>query len=142
MLEMGGESDAQLVSRMLSAWSARDVEALLETFDADVEIRPALSAFLSSTVYRGHEGVRGWYAETNEPWFELHAEPEKFLDAGERTLVIVALHARVPGGHVDMNTRIAHVVTVRDGKIVQLDGYEAPEDAIAAVGLEERLLRS
>ena len=30
---------------------------------------------------------------------------------------------------------IAQVVTVRDGRIVQLDGYEEPDDALAAVGI-------
>ena len=32
---------------------------------------------------------------------------------------------------------IAQVVTVRDGRIVRLDGYEEPDDALAAVGVSE-----
>jgi ketosteroid isomerase-like protein len=131
---MAGESHVDLIARMLRAWNDGDIEELLGTFDPDVEVRPALSTFLASMTYRGHDGVRSWYAETNEPWAELHAEPERFIDAGERTLAIVALHARVPGGQVEIDARIAHVVTVRDGKIVRLDGYEEPGDAIAAVG--------
>lgn len=132
---MADERDVELIARMLRAWNGRDVDAVLEAFDPAVEVRPALSAFLASTVYRGHEGVRSWYAETNEPWAELHAEPESFIDAGDRVLVIIALHARVPGGHVEMDARIAHVVTTGGGKIVRLDGYEEPDAALAALGL-------
>jgi ketosteroid isomerase-like protein len=88
-------------------------------------------------VYRGHDGVRSWYAETNEPWAELQAEPRRFIDAGERTVVVIALHARVPGGRVDVGAEIAHVVTIRDGRIVSLDGYDDADAALAAVGLAQ-----
>jgi ketosteroid isomerase-like protein len=132
---MVSSSHVELITRMYREWNCGDVETLLEVFDAEVEVRPALSAFLASMVYRGHEGVRTWYAETNEPWAELRAEPETFIDAGERTVVRVALHARVPGGRVDVGAEIAHVVTIRDGRIVRLDGYDEPDAALAAVGL-------
>jgi ketosteroid isomerase-like protein len=137
-LQVPAESDAELITRMLREWNRGDVDAVLELFDAEAEVRPALSTFLASMVYRGHEGIRAWYAETNEPWAELHAEPERFIDAGERTLVIIALHARVPGGRVDVGARIAHIITIRDGKIVRLDGYDEPDNALAAAGLSQQ----
>jgi ketosteroid isomerase-like protein len=128
-------ADVELITRMYRAWNSGDVVALVDAFDVDVEVRPALGAFLASTVYRGHEGVAAWYEETYEPWAELHAEPQRFIHAGERTVVVAALLARVPGGHVDVEGEIAQVVTVRDGKIVRLDGYEEPDAALAAVGV-------
>ena len=67
----------------------------------------------------------------------MRAEPQRFIDAGERTVVVVGLHARVPGGAVDLEGEIAHVVTIRDAKIVKLDGYDAPEAALSAVGVEQ-----
>ena len=127
--------DVELIGRMLRAWNSGDMATLTDVFDADVEVRPALSAFLASTVYRGHDGVAAWYQETYEPWVELHADPQRFIVAGERPVVVVALHARVPGGQVEVETEIAHVVTVRGGRIVRLDGYEEADAALAAVGL-------
>jgi ketosteroid isomerase-like protein len=127
--------DVELIARMYRAWNSGDMVALTAVFDAEVEVRPALSAFLASTVYRGHDGVAAWYRETYEPWVQLHADPQRFIDAGERTVVVVALHARVPGGKVDVESEIAHVVTVRSGRIARLDGYEEPDAALAAVGL-------
>jgi ketosteroid isomerase-like protein len=128
-------ADVELITRMYRAWNSGDMEALIDVFDAKVEVHPALSAFLASPVYRGHEGVAAWYEETYEPWAELHAEPQRFIDAGDRTVVVAALRARVPGGRVDVEGEIAQVVTVRDGKIVRLDGYEEPDAALAAVGV-------
>jgi ketosteroid isomerase-like protein len=122
-----------ILTRMYRAWNSGDLDGLREVFDADVEVRPALSAFLASTVYRGHDGIAAWYAETFEPWAEMRVEPERFVDAGERTVVVVGLHTRVPGGSVDLDAQIAHVVTIRDGRIVRLDGYDEPEAALSAV---------
>ena len=127
--------NVELITRMYRAWNSGDIAALIDVFDAEVEIHPALGAFLASTVYRGHNGVATWYEETYEPWAELHAEPQRFIDAGERTVVVAALRARVPGGQVDVEAELAQVVSVRDGKIVRLDGYEEPDDAFAAVGV-------
>jgi ketosteroid isomerase-like protein len=131
------EESVEVITRMYREWNRGDVDALAEVFDAEVEVRPALSAFLASAVYRGHEGVAAWYAETYEPWAELRAEPLRFVDAGERTVVMLTLHARVSGGEVDLDAEIAHVVTVRNGRIVRLDGYEEPDAALAAVGIKE-----
>jgi ketosteroid isomerase-like protein len=129
--------NVEVITRMYREWNRGDVDALADVFDAEAEVRPALSAFLASTVYRGHEGVAAWHAETYEPWAELRAEPLRFVDAGEHTVVMLALHARVSGGEVDLDTEIAHVVTVRNGRIVRLDGYEDPDAALAAVGIKE-----
>jgi len=130
------EQNHEIIRRMYRAWNSGDITALADVFDAEVEVRPALSTFLASSVYRGHDGVAAWYAETYEPWAEMTAEPQRFVDAGERIVVVVGLHARVPGGEVVLEGEIAHVVTIRDAKIVKLDGYDAPEAALSAVGME------
>jgi ketosteroid isomerase-like protein len=131
------EESHEIIRRMYRAWNTGDVDALADVFDAEVEVRPALSTFLASSVYRGHDGVAAWYAETYEPWAEMTAEPQRFVDARDCTVVVVGLHARVPGGEVELEGEIAHVVTIRDGRIVKLDGYDAPEAALSAVGMEQ-----
>jgi ketosteroid isomerase-like protein len=131
------QAGVDTLRRFYELWNSGDVDALTELFDVDAEVRPALSAFLASTVYRGRHGIAAWYAETNEPWSDLCVEPTRFLDAGERVLGVVRLIARSPGAHVDVETQIAHIATVRDGLIVRLDGYEEPSAALAVVGREE-----
>ena len=132
------QADVELMRRMYEAWGQGDADAVVDLFDPDSEVRPAFGVVLSSTVYRGREGVAAWYAETYEPWSELRAEPLRFVAAGERMVVVVGLHARVPGGQVELEAEIAHVVTIRDGKILRLDGYDEPHAALSAVGLAEK----
>ena len=131
------QAGVDTLRRFYELWNSGDVDALTELFDVDAEVRPALSAFLASTVYRGRHGIAAWHAETNEPWADLCVEPERFLDTGERVLGVVRLVARSPGAQVDVETQIAHIATVRDGLIVRLDGYEEPSSALAALGREE-----
>jgi ketosteroid isomerase-like protein len=118
--------------RFYELWNGGDVAALTELFDPGAEVRPALSAFLASTVYRGRDGVADWYEETNEPWSELRVQPERFVENGDRVLGMVRLVARSPGAHVEVDSEIAHIATVRDGRIVRLDGYDEPSAAMAA----------
>lgn len=126
-----------VMRRMYEAWNSGDMDALAEVFDPEAEVRPALSTFMASSVYRGHDGIAAWYAETNEPWADLQAVPQRFIETGDRMVVVVGLQARVPGGQVDIDAEIAHVVTIRDGRIVRLDGYEEPAAALQATGLAD-----
>jgi ketosteroid isomerase-like protein len=132
------QESVEIITRMYRAWNSGDMDALANVFDVEVEVRPALSTFRASTVFRGRDGVAAWYPETFDSWAEMRAEPQHFLDAGERTVVVFGLHARVPGGKVDLDAEIAHVVTIRDGRIVKLDGYDAPGAALSAVGLDSQ----
>ena len=131
------QAGIETLRRFYELWNSGNVAALTELFDVDAEVRPALSTFLASTIYRGRHGIAAWYAETNEPWADLCVEPTQFLDAGERVLGVARLVARSPGAHVDVETEIAHIATVRDGLIVRLDGYEEPLAALADLGREK-----
>jgi ketosteroid isomerase-like protein len=131
------QEDVEVITRMYEAWNRADMDALADAFDADVVVRPALSTFLSSMTYHGHDGVAQWFAETYEPWAQMWVEPQRFIDAGECTVAIISVRARVSGGHVDVDTQIGHVVTLRDGRIVMLDGYDRPQAALSAVGLAQ-----
>jgi hypothetical protein len=54
------EENVQLVELGIEAYNRRDVGALVEGHDPEVEWHPVLQVLLGgeATVYRGHEGVR------------------------------------------------------------------------------------
>jgi ketosteroid isomerase-like protein len=131
--------NVEIAGAVYDAWNRGDVDALVAAFDANAQVRPALNTFMRSTVYRGHDGVRDWFADTYEPWAEINIEPVRFIEAGEHVVVLLCLRARVPGGQVPVDTEIAHVVTIRKGRIVRLDGYDDPSAALSAVGAAEAL---
>lgn len=54
-----------LVLRWVNAFNARDLEALLSCLTADVDFCPLKLVGLRGA-YRGHDGVRSWFAQVND----------------------------------------------------------------------------
>ena len=66
---------------------------------------------------------------------EWTLEPEEFIDAGERVVVLARLSARGRASGVALVRRDGMVWTVRGGKAVRLDYFNRPADALEAAGL-------
>jgi ketosteroid isomerase-like protein len=58
--------NVELVRRSFEAMSAWDVEALLRLYDPDVEFIPLTGSRVEGGGYRGHEGVRAYFAEARD----------------------------------------------------------------------------
>ena len=68
---------------MLAAFGRRDMDALLEEADPEIQVRPAVVGGLEGTVYRGHAGVRSFVADLDETWRLFRVETEEFRDLGD-----------------------------------------------------------
>ncbi len=74
-LLMAGEGVA-LAERSLAAYNRWEVEPVLELLHDEVEWRPAIPRLLGgeSTVYRGHDAVRGMFGEIRDAFGEIEIE--------------------------------------------------------------------
>jgi ketosteroid isomerase-like protein len=115
------------------AWSARDLNAFVDIFSEDVELRPFLGRGLGASVYRGHEGLRRWYEEANEEWEELVIEPLEFEEVGDHLMIVLRAIGRGRGSHAQVEAEIVHVARYRDGKFTRLDGFGDREEALEAL---------
>jgi ketosteroid isomerase-like protein len=116
-----------------AAWSARDLDAFVEVFSEDVEVRPFLGRGLGASTYRGHSGLRRWYEEATEDWDELRVEPHEFREAGDRLAVFLKATGKGRGSHVEVEAEIVHVAEFRDGKFTKLQGFGDREQALKAL---------
>jgi ketosteroid isomerase-like protein len=66
---------------------------------------------------------------------EWRLEPERFIDAGDRVVVVARLSARGKASDVSLERHDGMVWTVRDGKAVRLDYFNNPTEALEAAGL-------
>jgi ketosteroid isomerase-like protein len=64
------------------------------------------------------------------------AVPERFIDAGDDRLVAL-LHRTTKSHGVRVEDRIAHLITVRGGRISRIVGFANLEEALEAAGLSE-----
>jgi ketosteroid isomerase-like protein len=92
-----------------------------------------------SQVFHGRDGLKRWTVKTKEVWGEWRFELERFIDVGERVLVLVHLVAEggLSGVHLERDT--AHVWTTADGKVARCQVYLDRSEALAALGLTHEL---
>jgi ketosteroid isomerase-like protein len=134
------QQNVEIARRGFEAWQRDDFDAWLSYIDPDVEWLTAIERGLgrAGNVFHGHEGMREfwslWRTEVDDFW----AESDEIRDlGGERVLHLAHIQFRGRASGIMVESHLALVVTIRDGKIVRSEDYlshkEAPED----VGLSE-----
>jgi ketosteroid isomerase-like protein len=72
-----------------------------------------------------------------QSWEQVTLVAERFIDAGDRVVVIGDWRGRGKASGVITNWRHGAVWTLRDGKVISLVSYPDPVDALRSVGLSE-----
>jgi ketosteroid isomerase-like protein len=130
--------NVEVVRAMYEVANAGDkLDANFEVLAPDVEFHVSGAFPDLDQVYRGHEGVKKLNEALNEPWEALSLDPEEFIDAGSRVLVLSQFHARGRDG-MEVRLHLANLWTVRDGRIVGMEAFADQESALEAVGLSKR----
>ena len=88
-------------------------------------------------IYAGPEGANQFNAEWADSWDDWELEPEEYLDAGDRVLVIVTQRGRSKTTGIPVEMRFAQVWTLRNGLGIRMELYASVEEALEAVGLRE-----
>ena len=99
----------------------------------DFEWHEPAQAFHGGT-HRGFDEIRQRLEAQLEVFDEFTIEPEEFHEHGDRVAVPVRQRARGGASGVEVEIRIGHLWTVRDGKIARLDVFAARDDALRALG--------
>jgi ketosteroid isomerase-like protein len=130
------QENMDLVRRSWQSVSS-DGELPFELYDADLRIEN-MPEFPIQGPYDGHEGLAQWWEDLIEVIEDLRFEVKEVIDLGdERVLSVQRALGRATHTGIEMDVLWASVVTLREGKIVRLQGYWTPEQAREAVGLRE-----
>ena len=80
--------------------------------------------------------VEAFDRESEEAWDEHRIEPLEFLDAGDRVVILHREYQRSKSG-VELVIDTASIHDLRGGRIVRIQGYMNPAEALKAAGLSE-----
>jgi ketosteroid isomerase-like protein len=119
--------NVELVRAMYQAFNHNDWEALLQACTPDIAVQRAGGA---GTV-RGHEALRQFTAADAFESQEL--DPQEFIEYKDKLLVTLWARARGKGSAIEVEQRGFHVLTLRDGRIAQVDIYFEKADALEAL---------
>jgi ketosteroid isomerase-like protein len=112
------------------------IPELLERFDPEVQI-DMTRRVINPDTYEGHAGLRRLGDEVREVWVEFTIEPERFIDAGDRVIVIETRRGRGTGSGLEVEMRSGVIWTLREGKVIHWETDLDPAEALEAAGLSE-----
>jgi ketosteroid isomerase-like protein len=129
--------------RLVEAYGARDLDAVLATFHPDAEVRIAtveeggLWGGDFDESYVGLERVRAVTEQWLEPWEELRLEPGEVIDAGGDSYVSLAEWVGTGSGSgIEVRTPYAARITLSGALIRLVDFFPSQEAALAELGLD------
>jgi ketosteroid isomerase-like protein len=130
------EENVKIVMAYLDAGMRRDWTRLAELAHPDVELHGTVGGVEEGRVYRGVAEVIHEYNEVDgEAWEERRIEPEEFLDADDDVVVLFHEYRRGRGSGVELEIDTAAVFTVRDGRVLRMQGFMDRAAAQKAAGL-------
>jgi ketosteroid isomerase-like protein len=121
---------------LYAAINRADLDAILRLQAEDVEWHgPQVFPDLAGP-HRGHDGVRAYAGSITDAWQEFSVRPERFLDLGDRVLVLTREHGRGRASGIEVQSRpTAHLWTLRDGAVVRFEVFWEREEGFRAVGV-------
>jgi ketosteroid isomerase-like protein len=129
------QQNVDIVRNMYDAYNRGDTDAARAALDPGVEWDSRHHP--DGRVYRGHDGVREFFEDWNRLWESTISRPEKFIDAGERVVVLTLETTKAAG--LEITEHHAEIYTLRAGKVVHWRAFVDQAEALAAVGLPREL---
>ena len=130
------QENVEVFRRASDAINRRDADALVAELDPEVEWHSAILMAMGGkqTVYRGHEGVRGWLRDLYGTLSEFHADYPEIRDLGDTTVAIGHVRARGRASEAEIESPHGTVTEFKNGKGVRVRTYLDPEEAIEVAG--------
>jgi ketosteroid isomerase-like protein len=129
--------NAEVMRRMAAAVGQRDVATFLEVCDPGVEWRTSLSVISEGGAYHGHEGVRRYVSDLEDAFETFDVTLDDVLALGDVALAVGRVRYCGKASGVAQTERFGWVARFERGRVIYLRAFREPEQAIAAVGLQE-----
>jgi ketosteroid isomerase-like protein len=125
-----GEADVEALERGYAALNRGDLSVVLDLLDPDIEWHePAPSP--DAGAHRGRDSFERFFRGWLDSFESFRVEPERVVQRGDQLVAVVRQTGTGRSSGVQVETRLAHVWTVANGKAVR---WEAVTDHEAVLG--------
>jgi ketosteroid isomerase-like protein len=129
--------NVEAARQLIQAFNRRDLAAMTEMFDPEIEWTPIGPAAVERAVYRGRDEVSGGFAATWETWKVFQLEEHEARDLGDSVLWLGRAQLEGGASHLVLDQEFAVRISVGGGKIVRMKGFQTWAEALEAAGLRE-----
>lgn len=126
--------EIETLKQTYAALNRGDVDGFTSIFDADIE-RIEFAGTPQSGTYRGLEAVKAHVARARGTWAEGSCEPQRFIAAGDRIVVLVHVCVKLKNEDQWREGRVADVFTFRNGKAIQFRTFADQAEAMEWAGV-------
>jgi ketosteroid isomerase-like protein len=104
----------------------------------DVELHGTSGGLSEGSVARGIEAVRETFeAWDDDAWDETRLSPQRFIDDGDRVVVLQQERRRGRHSGVEVESETAVLFELHDARVVRMQGFMDQAEALRTVGLDE-----
>jgi ketosteroid isomerase-like protein len=127
-------AETATLREVYAALNRNDIPAMVQAFDPQIEwIAPGEAG----GTHQGRAAVEAHVSQARATWAEGSCEPQRFIVAGDKIVVLVEVRARLKHETEWREGRLADVYTFRNGKVVQVRTFMDRQEALEWVGVED-----
>jgi uncharacterized protein len=135
------EENVEVAVKQFEGATARDFAGVMDTWADDVTLSLHWEANPLSGTVTSKAAVGGWHRDWMRQFgLDYRFDIEEMHDTGDSVFVLATHHGRGRQSGVTVEQRVAHVYTLREGKVSRIEiwvDHDAREAALEAVGLRE-----
>ncbi|HEV2923548.1 MAG TPA: nuclear transport factor 2 family protein [Solirubrobacteraceae bacterium] len=129
------QQNVQAFTQVIEAVNRGEVEGVLHIADDDIVMLAARSPVEGP--YRGHDGLRAWFADNVESFEVFRVDIRELRDLGDQVLAIGTMHIRGRGSGVETDITTAGIASFAQGKLTKWEEFRERALALKAVGLSD-----
>jgi len=127
------EADVEALEREYAAPNRGDLSVVLELLDLDIEWHEPGPSPEAGT-HRGRDTFERFLRGSLESFERFRVEPERVVRRGDQLVAVVRQTGAGRSSGVRVETRLAHVWTVANGKAIRWEATTEPEAVLDDAG--------
>jgi len=132
------QENVEVVRQIYEAFERNDPDGVTALVSPDVELHGTSGGLSEGSVARGIQAVRETFeAWDDEAWDETRLSPQRFIDDGDRVVVLQQERRRGRHSGVEVESETAVLFELHDGRVVRMQGFMDQAEALRTVGLDE-----
>jgi ketosteroid isomerase-like protein len=128
------QENVEIARQAIDAYNAGNMERLRMLYNPDAIARP-LAGAPERGPFVGRDEIMGYFGRLRDAFDRDSIHVSDYRSVGDRVVVLLAWKAAGHGPAID--TEMAFVYTIRDGRVLELETFRGHDEALRVVGLSE-----